>query len=239
MEDGLSQVDAMKWKGIFDRGQPLIQFGVVFGSSFALALVPTVAQERIHRVLAIREALRFSFYLSSAASIGLIVMMPEVDTLFYMNTAGTGSLQILSLSIALSAIGVTICAILQNMGHVWQVASWIVIAFIIKGVLNSLLVPTFHIAGSAAATVISLLVLGIAMLLLLHKQLPALQFFDYVRWKVLLIAHIMMVAFLLLVKFTLLIHIDLTRIGLLFYVFLVIIIGAAIYLMVLLRYGVL
>lgn len=239
MKDNIRQVQAMEWKGIFDRGQALIQFGVVFGSSFALALVPAVVQHKKARIMAIREAALFSMYLSVPASIGLIMLMPEVNKLLYLNTLGTSSLQILAISIFLSAIGITVCSILQNMGDVWLVAGWIMVAFAMKWVLNIILVPLLHINGSALATVLSLLFIVVAVLSQLQRRIPGLQLFRHIRWGAFLVANMAMVIFLMFLKYTVAVHIEFSRSGLGIYVFIVILMGAAIYMMVLLRYKVL
>src|SRR5699024_9158044 len=77
LTSGLSSIEAMEAKGIFDRGQPLIQFGVVFGSSFALALIPNVVRKQAKDVYeqseSIRDALLFSCYLASGSTAVLFV----------------------------------------------------------------------------------------------------------------------------------------------------------------------
>ena len=168
VDDGLTQLEAKEMKGVFDRGQTLIQFGVVFGSSFALALVPAVARKSAAYNHAVRNAMLISFYLASAGSIGLMILMPEVNELLFLNTEGTLALRILMLAVVLSAMIITACSILQNLGYVNRVALFIVGAFLIKWGLNRLLVPNFQIVGSAAATVISLGVLLLAVVILLH-----------------------------------------------------------------------
>src|SRR5699024_655397 len=56
---GVNEQVAMESKGIFDRGQSLIQFGAVIGSSFALALVPSVVHGTKDNAQTIREGLQF------------------------------------------------------------------------------------------------------------------------------------------------------------------------------------
>src|SRR5699024_10190928 len=66
LQHALPLEEAMQQKGIFDRGQPLIQFGIVFGSSFALALIPSVitkdVKENTTHLVYVREAVLFSMY---------------------------------------------------------------------------------------------------------------------------------------------------------------------------------
>ncbi len=42
---GMPTLEAMETKGIYDRGQPLVQLGIVIASSFSLAIVPLVAHK--------------------------------------------------------------------------------------------------------------------------------------------------------------------------------------------------
>src|SRR5699024_8302904 len=81
---GYSKIEAMEAKGVFDRGQPLIQLGSVLGSSFALALIPSVSKEKMkenmtHFYDQVHGTLLVSFYLSLGAVVGLIALFPEVN----------------------------------------------------------------------------------------------------------------------------------------------------------------
>ncbi|HLR53602.1 MAG TPA: polysaccharide biosynthesis protein [Pseudogracilibacillus sp.] len=228
MEAGDGPQQAKEWKGVFDRGQPLIQFGVVFGSSFALALVPTIVQEGEERTNAIREALLFSIYLAGAASVGIIILMPEVNGLLFMDQVGTSSLQILSGSVVLSAIAVTACSILQNIGKGKTVALWIIIVCVLKWFLNKSLLPFFHIQGGALATVFSLLVLVVSMVYVLHREVRGLDLWNHIRWRGLIIANLSMVAVICLVKISFFNTVQFPRWGLGAYVLALIMLGAAI-----------
>src|SRR5690625_6662426 len=98
IKHGLSNIEAMEAKGVFDRGQPLIQLGTVLGSSFALALIPTISKQRLVEDPAkfrgyIEGVFLFSFYLAAGAVIGLVMIVPETNTLLFQNTKGTMSLR--------------------------------------------------------------------------------------------------------------------------------------------------
>lgn len=238
IEAGDYPEQAMEWKGIFDRGQPLIQFGVVFGSSFALALVPNIIQKGSARVHAIRESLLFSFYLAGAASAGMIALMPEINALLFRNQVGTSSLQILAVSILLSAIAVTACSILQNIGKGKTVALWIVLVCVLKWFLNKSLLPFFHIQGGAAATVLSLLVLAISMIYVLQREIPDLYLFTHMKWAGFLMANTAMVFAVSLVKISFMKAELSSRFELAVFVLALIILGAVINLRLLLRFEV-
>ena len=242
MASGLSSVMAMEAKGIFDRGQPLIQFGVVFGSSFALALIPNVVrQQTIHikkQAESIRDALLFGFYLTVGATAGLFTLMKETNMLLFTNSDGTSSLQILSLTIVLTALTITGAAVLQSLGQLKWIMYSITGAVAMKVSLNLLLVPYYDIRGSAAATVLSMLFLCTIIVTFLHKKLPEIKFMQHVRWGALLIATVGMISYLMLSKYIIFTSFELGRGLLLIYMIGVIASGASIYLLLLLRYRV-
>src|SRR5699024_10614715 len=66
---GVNEQVVMESKGIFDRGQPLIQFGAVIGSSFALALVPSVVHGTKYNAQTIREGLQYGVKLEQEAAL--------------------------------------------------------------------------------------------------------------------------------------------------------------------------
>lgn len=237
---GLSPTSAMEAKGVFDRGQPLIQLGIVFGSSFALALVPAVVRERTtdkkELYQSIEEAIGFSFYIASGATLGLMVILREVNLLLFTNTDGTGSLQILVMSILLTSIAITGSAILQSLSFTKYIALWIVFTFMIKWVFNKLFVPFWGISGSAFATVFSLLLLCMGVMLTLHKKLPGLSLFKSVRWRAFILASGGMGLYLTVVKLLLSPIVGLSRVHMIFIVPFLVLSGALIYLRLLVRY---
>lgn len=242
IQAGLPKTIAMEAKGVFDRGQPLIQLGVVLGSSFALALVPNVVRTTSSHPAAqahsIREALLFAGYLAAGATVGLVFMMEETNVLLFTNNDGTVSLQILALTLVFTSLTITAAVMLQSIGYVKQVAYFIGIAVIIKILLNKLLVPVWTINGSALATSGSMIVLCWMTFHFLQKKLPHIQFFHHVRWLVVVGANSVMALFIVSMRYLWLSFFPMTRWAMLMYVVIVVPTGACIYIAVLLRYGV-
>ena len=240
IEYGLSTVEAMESKGIFDRGQPLIQLGTVIGSSFALALIPAVSKKRVKEQKEkfntyIRSSLLFSFYLATGAVIGLIITFPAVNTLLFQDTQGTFSLQILSLAIFLSSISVTISSILQGLDYYKRIAGYIILSFIIKWIANQVFVPIWGITGSAVATVLSLFLLCSILFIELHKKIPQIKLFRQINLWALIKASFGMIGYLLIINYLFPYDTISSRLGLLVYVLFIVITGAVIYLILLLR----
>src|SRR5699024_2188368 len=243
IESGFSPVKAMETKGVFDRGQPLIQFGVVFGSSFALALIPNVVRKQSkdtdEQTSTIRDAFLFGFYITLGATLGLFALMPETNILLFTNSDGTSSLQILSLTLVLTALLITGAAVLQSIGHIKSIVYSVTGAVVMKYSLNVLLVPILEIGGSVIATVCSMLFLRLIIFAFVDRKISDLHFFQHIRWKALLVASASMVLYIYVLRFVFLSFVDPTRWMLLFYILFVIGTGAMLYLVILLRYHVL
>jgi len=237
-EYGLSKHEAMEAKGVFDRGQPLIQISTVLGSSFALALVPAVSKEKLKRDAktlhdSIRSAMLVSFYLAAGATAGLVMIFPETNILLFQNDAGTNSLRILVIAVLLSSVGITAASILQGLGFMKRTAGFVVVAFFLKWIGNQVLVPLFGITGSAIATVLGLAAFAAFMMAALKRKLPALKVAKYLNWTALVLAIIGMAVFLACMDY--LFEPITSRTGLFFYVMFISLAGAMIYLVLLLR----
>lgn len=241
IEYGFTAVEAMEMKGVFDRGQPLIQFGAVIGSSFALALVPSLHKQIGHQSLKnvsnqIGNALALNVYIAVGATIGLIILFPEVNRLLFRSTTGTNSLQILVLAIILSSLAITVCTILQGVGYIRLTAYAIFATFVMKYGLNRLLVPSLGITGASLATVVSLLMLCLLLIFLLRTKVASIKLTHYVNVRTAIVASVGMIGYLFVIKGGAMFITIPTRFGLLIYVLFVVVTGALCYLSLLIRY---
>lgn len=236
-QNGLVFAAAIKEKGIFDRGQPLIQIGSVLGSSLALSVMPSISKEKLRDQPYLygsfmKVAFKLSLAIGVGATVGLIVIFPEVNRLLFEDDSGTGSLRFLMLSVFFSSAAMTMAAMLQGLGLFKRTAIYILVALGMKFVLNLLLVPFYGISGGAAATVLALVV----MFMLVSRDLAVharVLFSGLARdLFVLVAASAGMVLFLVTGK--LLFHVN-SRTGLLLEVGLLVSIGAVIFLALLVR----
>lgn len=232
---GLTRDEAMLAKGVFDRGQPLIQLGTVIGSSFALTLIPEVAKKENVSMQSLTETMTFSFYLAVGATAGLLLIFPETNLLLFKDLKGTFSLQILSLAVILSTMSVTAIAILQGIGVIIRTALYIIVAFSIKGLSNLFLVPILNITGSALATIFSLLCLTILVFYELQKRFTLLVIWKELRWGPLVKAVVAMIVYIIGLKLVVSNILIQSRLLLLGYVIFVVITGSVLYLLVLAR----
>ncbi|WP_255437769.1 polysaccharide biosynthesis protein [Thalassobacillus sp. CUG 92003] len=239
---GLAHGEARQGKGIFDRGYPLIQLGVVLGSSLALSLVPSVTPSRFKsrpcRVrFYIRALLKFSFVISAGATLGLALLFPEVNQVFFRNSAGSSPLRWMMLAIGFGAPAICVASILQGLGRVYVSAGMVAAGFMLKWGLNLWLIPLFGLKGAAAATVIATLSVlgGNSYVLLKTLQEPLLKFRTFV--KVLACLSGMALWVLSLKRVETMIGLDSTRVGLLAFILFAVMTGALLYFALLLVSG--
>lgn len=232
---GLTKQEAMIAKGIFDRGQPLIQLGTVIGSSFALTLIPEAAKANSLSDRSLIETMTFSFYIAVGATAGLLMIFPETNLLLFKDLKGTFSLQILSLAIILSTLCVTVIAILQGIGMSLRTAIYILIAFMIKVLCNLLLVPFLNITGSALATIISLSCLTVLVFYDIQKRFSMQRLLHKLCLTSLFKATFSMVLYIMGLKWFIYPILSYSRFLLLGYVIFVVFTGSLLYLFILIK----
>lgn len=174
MENGMVDEKAKVMKGIYDRGQPLIQIGSIISTSMALSIVPLITKNRQKTskkdlMRNIHFSLIVSFFIGLGATVGLIGIIRETNSMLFKNDAGSEVLTVLFFVIFLNAIIATIMAILQGLGHSFYPAVLIVLSFIGKYVLNIILISSFGIYGAAYASLIVLSIILILMAVKLKK----------------------------------------------------------------------
>lgn len=163
-------------KGIYDRGQPLIQLGTVVATSFSLTLVPLISgAKRREDEQWIREktdlSLRIATVIGLGASLGLMCLIRPVNIMLFENDLGSFPLAILAASIFFTALALTLSALLQGMGHEWIAVAGVCVAVAGKAACNWLLIPLFGTAGAAAATTLSYAAMASFLYMMLQRKL--------------------------------------------------------------------
>jgi PST family polysaccharide transporter len=174
VSSGQNAVEAKVAKGIFDRGQPLLQLGVVLATSLSLSLVPTIAKARVdqRRVLIIKRsriAVKISVVVGAGATFGLISIMKYTNHMLFTDMNGSTVLSVLSLSVLLASISLTASAILQGLGYISYTAIFVLVGILVKWGLNKWLIPYYETLGAAVATVIAIGVITLLSGMLLYK----------------------------------------------------------------------
>ena len=171
VSSGVEKDMAKGLKGIFDRGQPLIQLGTIAATSMSLTLVPLITRERLaakpeflhHKI---QVALKVSVIIGVGASAGLWAIIEPTNTMLFENNAGSDVLGVLGFMILFTSIASTIIAIMQGLGMMLFPAIAALCAFPLKYILNGVFVPLY---GTMGAAISSLLSLGFVTVLLLVK----------------------------------------------------------------------
>ncbi|MBW8351502.1 polysaccharide biosynthesis protein [Bacillus sp. IITD106] len=177
VQSGMSPDEAKAWKGVFDRGQPLLQLGTVAASSFSLALVPLIAaawmkdeEDVIHKKAI--SAIKITTVIGVGATAGLVNIMKPTNAMLFANSEGTFVLSVLAIAIFFSSLILICSGILQGLGHVFAPGKYILIGLFIKAVLNILFIPFFDTMGAAIATITGLAVITVLMIQKLNKRVP-------------------------------------------------------------------
>lgn len=151
---------AKDWRGVYDRGQPLVQFAAFFATALSLALVPSISEAHASgqkkRISHQSElALRLTLFIGLAASFGLAILAEPINIMLYKTNEGTFVLSVLAFTTIFSTIGITSGAILQGLGKVMLPAKHLFIGVLVKLILNLVLIPIWDITGAALATVVA------------------------------------------------------------------------------------
>lgn len=171
LSSGFTSEGAKELKGIYDRGQPLIQLGTVVATSMSLSLVPMITSEKLKEQMEymhdkIRLALQIGLFVGLGAAFGLWSIIKPTNRMLFENSDGSEVLAVLCLLIFFTSIIITTTAILQGLGNFIFPACIILCGFGVKLGLNMAFVPLFGTMGAAIASCITLCMV---MFLLLHK----------------------------------------------------------------------
>jgi PST family polysaccharide transporter len=177
VESGWSEAAAIDGKGVYDRGQPLIQFASFFATAIALSVVPAIAELKAanrHQKAAERAALaiRLTWLFGLPASVGLAVIAEPVNVMLFEDGAGSDTLAILAFTALFSTLGITASGILQGLGRVYLPALCLLAGAGVKWALNLWLIPLWDLRGAAVSTVVAYMVATTLNLAALSRCLP-------------------------------------------------------------------
>ncbi|WP_414839466.1 putative polysaccharide biosynthesis protein [Carnobacterium sp. TMP28] len=171
---GMSSQLAKNAKGIYDRGQPLIQLGMIVATAFSTTLLPVLSRafsekKEIEFIRSASSMVRITATFSLAATTGLIVLMPYINQLLFGDRSGVRVLRVYMLAILLASLIGTYNAILQSQNHHYLTIGALLIGLLTKWFVNNWLIIKFGTLGASLATVLSLgLILFVIQLGLPH-----------------------------------------------------------------------
>ncbi|MGE7624306.1 putative polysaccharide biosynthesis protein [Viridibacillus sp. NPDC096237] len=176
-KSGIPTLEAMETKGIYDRGQPLVQVGLVIATSLSLAIVPLVAHtskkdngrgaERFIQ-LTYRTALLFGF----AATLGLMLVMPYVNEMLFATRELSNVLIVFVVQIIWLSLILTLTAMLQGLGKLKIPTLILIVGFIVKVICNKLFIIRWGIIGAVYASNLGLICSAIGLIYYFKKVRP-------------------------------------------------------------------
>lgn len=175
LSTGITYENAQILKGVYDRGQPLVQLGLVIATSMALAIVPLITFKLAKKTGRgaqpfIRLTYKASLVFAVAAAIGLVLVMPYVNTALFKTEALSDVLAIYSLQIIPLSLIITLTAILQGYNKLFIPAIWIITSVGVKLVGNIILTPLYELHGVALTSLISLCICAAALIVYVRKE---------------------------------------------------------------------
>ncbi|WP_105957337.1 putative polysaccharide biosynthesis protein [Apilactobacillus quenuiae] len=159
---GLSLFDSQVSKGIYDRGQTLVQLGLVFATSFSTAILPSLSQSYKKKEYnsfnsIANEMMRVSIFLTVAITTGMISLMPMINQLLFNSQTENHTLSIYCLSILITTIITIYSSILQSVDQFKVAAFSIMAGLLLKLIITEYLTAQIGIMGASISTIVSLL----------------------------------------------------------------------------------
>jgi len=161
MSGGMSPEAAMTAFGLYGRGQPLVQLVVMLAGAVAGALAPALAAARAagRRAEAAQQAgasIRAGWLIGAGASAGLALLAAPMNAMLYGDEQASLTFALVGCTTLAGTLNAVTAAVLQGLGRVYLPALCLLLATLLKAVLNAALVPAFGIDGAAWAGVVSL-----------------------------------------------------------------------------------
>jgi len=177
VSSGLMTETAMETKGVYDRGQPLVQMGILIASTLALAIVPLIAHHTaknkgIGALPFIRLTFRTAFLFGWAAAVGLALVLPFLNEMLFQTRDGSGALIIFTFQVFWLSLILPLTAMLQGAGKIKIPSLLLIGGLVLKVLANIVLVPLYGIAGAALAGNIGFAVITLGLVLYFKKVWP-------------------------------------------------------------------
>lgn len=160
-KSGLTATQARVEKGVFDRGQPLVQLGLVVALALSTSFLPMLTkylrENQPHAFLfSTKLYLRLTTALGLAASVGLALVMPYMNYALFKDQAGNTVLSVFVFAVALMAVIQGYQSVAQSQNRLKASIRAALIGLIMKGLLMPGLVYILGTLGASLATVVAL-----------------------------------------------------------------------------------
>ncbi len=175
VDNGIATAVAKDMKGIYDRGQPIVQLGMVVATSLATSFLPTLAlvkkgdcKQAGEFEIVSRQYLRVTLFFATIITGGLISIMPQLNHFLFASSAGSEVLMVYVMMVIFASLVLGQNNILQAQGQWYKAGIAFVVGMLVKGIFTASLVDFLDTAGAAWATNLGL----VAMIIYLNWTLP-------------------------------------------------------------------
>ena len=158
---GLAPNMAKATKGIYDRGQPLVQLGLVLAMAFQTTYLPLLRNawlginRRRFRAL-FNMYLRLVVFVGILVTAGLVAIMPQMNHMLFHSRAGSWTLVWYVLTITWLGPVLALFTAHFALNHKRVVFGGLALGLLLKGVINGVLVMYFGVNGAAWGSLLSL-----------------------------------------------------------------------------------
>ncbi|WP_086351036.1 putative polysaccharide biosynthesis protein [Candidatus Enterococcus clewellii] len=157
LPDHAAKVD----KGVYDRGQPLVQLGLVVALALSSSFLPAltkyfVSKQENQFIMASRMFLRLTTTVATAASVGLVLVLPYINFALFKDYKGNGVLGIYVFAIALMAVIQAYQSILQSRNQFNTAFLAAGLGLLGKILLTNPMTQYLGTAGASLSTILSL-----------------------------------------------------------------------------------
>ena len=173
LDFGLDSELAKVYKGVYDRGQPFVQLGMVFSLAFQTSYLPLLSQAFVKKQKALfREAAarfsRLTFFISLLVTAGIMAILPELNVMLFSDAKGSGVLEQYLLMIVLASWVLIYHNIFLGQNQWFYSAMALGLGLLVKGVFAHLLVSRFGLVGGVWSSLLAL----VMMLVLMNHFIP-------------------------------------------------------------------
>lgn len=161
---GMVEQQARIAKGIYDRGQPLVQLGLVAATALSSTFLPALTKYLLEKKSALflqsaKIYLRLTISLAFAAASGLAMLVPYINFALFKDNAGNQTLQFFVFAVALTAAINAYQSIAQSQNYFrrsLKAAGW---GLLTKAVVTGLLTMWLGTIGASLSTLLGLVVI--------------------------------------------------------------------------------
>ncbi|MDR2464769.1 MAG: oligosaccharide flippase family protein [Streptococcaceae bacterium] len=161
VDHGLTGVQAEITKGIFDRGQPFVQLGLIVSLALTSSFLPSLTEKYLSKDETefkkhAKRLLKLTIVMGAGATAGLIALLPVFNIALFKENREMMALSVFVTSAFFMVIIQAIQSIFQSQGDYWTPLRAAFIGIVLKVLSTSIFTETFGITGTSFATILAL-----------------------------------------------------------------------------------